>query len=280
MTAIAGIVDAHIHFWKLDRGDYTALTPEMGPLLADHLPETLAPHLAAAGVDGIVVVQAAETLAETDYLLGLAEATPFILGIVGWLDPRDEGAGATVTRGAGQPALKGYRPVVDDNVSIAWLADPACGPGLEAMARHGAVLDILVQNPDELPFALDVARRHPDLTIVLDHCGKPDIAGGRFDEWARDIEGLARVGHVRCKLSGLLNRAAPGAGAKAVRPYADHVLASFGAGRVLWASDWPPLTLAGSYARWWEITDALLSGASADERAAILGGTARTTYGL
>ena len=134
---------------------------------------------------------------------------------------------------------------------------------------------VLHEGPQEL------ARHHPDLRIVLDHCGKPDIAGGRFQPWASDIEALASRANVACKLSGLPNQAPASAGVAALRPYADHVLARFGPDRTLWASDWPPLLLSGTgYGDWWSMSLQLLSGLDDDARDAVLGGTARRVYTL
>ncbi|MEZ5666574.1 MAG: amidohydrolase family protein [Alphaproteobacteria bacterium] len=273
-------IDAHIHFWQLARGDYTALTPAMPTLLRDHLPVDLAPHLEAHDIGAIVVVQAAETVAETRFTLGLGKRWPFIAGVVGWVDPAAPDLAATLDGFCGDPRYKGVRPVRDDNRSMAWLADPALAPGLAMLAARGLSLDILVQHPDELPHATAIAARHPDLAIVLDHCGKPDIAGGRFRPWADDIAALARHGNVACKLSGLLNCARPGAGADDLHPYAAHVLACFGADRVMWASDWPPLTLAADYGRWCDVSDTLQAGLSPVDRAAVRGGTAARVYRL
>lgn len=130
------------------------------------------------------------------------------------------------------------------------------------------VLDLLVQNPDELPPVARLADRHPDLAMVLDHCGKPDIRGGRFKPWAADIKALAAHANVAGKMSGLLNQAPPAASAATYRPFVEHVLEVFGAERTMWASDWPPLLLAGDSDRWWETTGELLERLSPDQRAA------------
>lgn len=273
-------IDAHIHFWQLDRGDYSALTPEMPALLRDHLPADLEPELKANGIDAIVVVQAAETVAETRFTLGLARDWPFIAGVVGWVNPAAADLAATLDAFATDPRYKGVRPVRDDNRSMAWLADPALAPGLDALASRGLSLDVLVQDPDELPHVTVIAARHPALSMVLDHCGKPDIARGRFRPWADDIGALAEHRNVVCKLSGLMNCAAPGAGADALAAYAGHVLACFGPQRVLWASDWPPLKLAGDYGRWCGLSGALLADLPEADRSAVMGGNAERVYRL
>lgn len=274
------MIDAHIHFWRLARGDNRALEPAMTAIYRDREPEHLRPMLDAAGVDRIVVVQAAETLAETLFTLGLAERFRWIAGVVGWADLASPSIEEEIAALAAMPKLKGLRPVRDDNRSIAWMLDARLDRGFAAMAAAGLALDILVQNWREIPLATLLAARWPDLPIVLDHCGKPDIAGGQLAPWAKMISELASLPHVACKLSGLLNCAAPGAGADELRPYADHVLTSFGAGRVLWASDWPPLDLAADYPRWREVSRALLGDLPAPDRREVEGGTATRVYRL
>lgn len=274
------IIDAHIHFWRLARGDNTALEPSMGPLLADHEPATLRPLLDECGVDRIVVVQAAETLAESLYTIGMASVTPWIAGVVGWIDLQSASVLEEVAALRRTGLLRGFRPVRDDNRSIAWMLDARNASGLDAIGRAGLALDVLVQNPDELPLVAHLAARHADLAIVLDHCGKPDVARRRFQPWADDLLALARHANVACKLSGLLNRLGAGDGPAELAPYAAHVLRCFGPSRTIWASDWPPLLLAGDYRRWWDATRKLLAPLAAAERAEVLGGTAARVYRL
>ena len=133
----------------------------------------------------------------------------------------------------------------------------------------------------QLPVALELARACPEMTLVLDHCGVPDIAGGAMDPWRADMAALAALPHVYCKLSGILAYCAPGtASLEVVRPWVEHVIEVFGPERVLWGSDWPVVNLGGGLPLWLDITDGLLAGLSADERAAIRAGTARRVYKL
>jgi L-fuconolactonase len=274
-------VDAHVHLWRLARGDNLALTPSMTEIYRDREPDDLRPLLEAAGVDAVIVVQAAWTTSETLFTIGLSARFPWIAGVVGWVDPsspaiEEEIAGLMLTG-----RLKGIRPVSsDDNRSIVWMMDERFERCWSLMREHGLVLDFLVQNPDEVPLVTSFARRHGDLQIVLDHCGKPDIAGDGFAPWADNITDLARAANVACKFSGLLNCARPGAGIEEIRPYADHVLTAFGPDRVMWASDWPPLDLASDYRTWKRITDALLVCLTYAERLQILGATAAGVYAL
>jgi L-fuconolactonase len=273
-------IDAHVHFWRLARGDNTALEPWMGPLLHDHEPGALRPQLDACGIDRIVVVQAAETLAENLYTLGLAARTPWIAGVVGWIDLASPALVEELAALSATGRLVGVRPVRDDNRSIGWLLEQRYAGGLRQIQAAGLTFDVLVQNPDEIPIVTQLAARHPELRLVLDHCGKPDIKAGRHKPWDEEIAALAKHPNAACKLSGLLNCAPPGAGAGALEPFAAHVLHTFGFERTLWASDWPPLLLAANYADWWGVTGELLAGLEPAERDAVLGGTAARIYRL
>jgi L-fuconolactonase len=275
------MIDAHVHLWRLARGDNLALTPSMAPIYRDREPEHLRPLLDAAGIDRIVVVQAAWTLAETLFTIGLSARYPWIAGVVGWADPLSPSLAEEIAALSLTGKLKGIRPVsTDDNHSIGWMLDARHEICWSLMRERGLVLDFLLQNPDEVPLVTHFARRHPELSIVLDHCAKPDIAGGRFQPWADDIAELAESPNVSCKFSGLLNCAAPGDQADVLRRYAAHVFDRFGGDRVLWASDWPPLELAATYARWHEVSMALVEDLAEGDHDAILGGNAARVYGL
>ncbi len=273
-------VDAHIHLWRLARGDNAALSPAMTVIYRDMEPEQLKPHLDAAGVSRVVVVQAAETLAETLFTIGLARRYPWIAGIVAWADPASASIEEELAALAWNPIVKGIRPVRGDNLSIAWMLDARFGGFWRMLAANGLSLDLLVQNWREIPLVTVLARQLPDLSIVLDHCGKPDIAGGNLAPWAASIRELALLPNVSCKFSGLLNCAAPAAEAAAIAPYADTVFACFTPSRVMWASDWPPLELAGSYARWIDVSRQLMAGLSPADAAHVMAGTAARVYRL
>lgn len=274
-------IDAHVHLWRLKRGDNLALTPDMVPIYRDREPDDLRPLLDAAGIDRIIVVQAAWTLAETLFTVGLSARYRWIAGVVGWVDPLSPSIEEEIAALALTGKVKGIRPVeTNDNRSMAWMLDARFERCWSLMRDAGLVLDFLLQNPDEVPLVTHFAERHPDMTIVLDHCAKPDIAGGRFEPWAGDIGALAKSANVSCKFSGLLNCARPGAGTAELKPYADHVISAFGPDRLLWASDWPPLELAADYATWRKISLELLAGLSAKERDAVLGRNAERIYRL
>jgi L-fuconolactonase len=270
-------IDAHQHYWRIARGDYGWLTPDLGPIHRDFLPDDLRPLLAAAGVDRTILVQAAPTEAETQFLLEIARDEPTVAGVVGWVQCDAPDAADRIAALARDPLLVGLRPMIHDIADPDWMLSPAVGTALNAMERQGLVFDALVR-PRHLSRLLVLADRHPGLAIVLDHCGKPAIARGELRPWAEDVAALAARPNVSVKLSGLVTEAANGWTADDLRPYAGHALACFGPSRTMWGSDWPVLTLAGSYAAWRAATLDLLAAVTPEQRAAVEGGTAADIY--
>jgi len=208
------VVDAHQHFWDPIRNDYGWLTPSNVQLYRRFGPENLSPLLAEAGAARTVLVQAAASESETKYLFSIAARHKFVAGVVGWVnfeaEDVDQRIAALVASSDGR--LKGLRPMIQDIPDISWLAHRKLDPAFRAMIQHGLTFDALVM-PRHLSLLCDRLRMHPNLRAVLDHAGKPDIAGGGYDGWAGDIERLARDTNVYCKLSGLLTQAAPREGA-------------------------------------------------------------------
>jgi L-fuconolactonase len=270
-------IDAHHHLWTLARGDYGWLTPDLAPIYRDFQLPDLAPHLSAAGIAGTILVQAAPTEAETTFLLGIAENTAVVRGVVGWTDFDAADGVARIDALAARNLLVGLRPMVQDIDDDDWLLGPALPPQLAAMARNGLVFDALVL-PRHLPKLLQVIGKHPDLTFVLDHCGKPRLAAREIATWQRDVALLAEHPNIVCKLSGLVTEAAPDWQIADLRQATDHVLACFRPRRLLWGSDWPVVNLAGGYARWFAAAEALLADLSPDEKADIFGRNAARIY--
>ncbi len=270
-------IDAHHHLWTLARGDYGWLTPALAPIYRDFGLADLAPHLAAAGIEGTILVQAAPTEAETLFLLDIAESSDVVRGVVGWTDFDAADAAARIDALAARSLLVGLRPMVQDIADDDWLLGPALAPLLTAMARNGLVFDALVL-PRHLPRLLQIVGRHPDLAFVLDHCGKPRLATGEIATWQRDIALLAQHPNIVCKVSGLVTEAAPDWKIADLRQAVDHVVACFGPQRLLWGSDWPVVDLAGGYARWFAAAETLLADLSPPDKAAIFGGNAARIY--
>jgi L-fuconolactonase len=270
-------IDAHHHLWSIARGDYGWLTPDLAPIYRDFGLSDLAPHLAATGIEGTILVQAAPTEAETLYLLSIAEQAQVVRGVVGWTDFDAADAAAQIEALAARKLLVGLRPMVQDIAADDWLLGPTLAPLLQAMARADLVFDALVL-PRHLPRLLQVVDRHPDLSFVLDHCAKPRLATGDIAAWRDDIARLAERHNVTCKLSGLVTEAKPDWQIADLRPVVDHVRACFGPQRMLWGSDWPVVDLAGGYDRWREAAQTLLADLPPQEFAAVFGSTAARVY--
>jgi L-fuconolactonase len=271
------IIDAHQHFWRVDRGDYGWIPPDDQTLYRDYLPADLEPHLAKHGVEGTILVQAAPTSAETDFLLGLAKRTPFVFGVVGWADFDHQGAPSTIARLAENPLLVGLRPMVQDIPDDDWLLRPELDPAFRALVDLGLVFDALVL-PRHLSRLLVVLDRYPTLKVVVDHAAKPRVSERRLAPWRAEIEAVAAHPNAVCKLSGLVTEAGPSWGVEDLRPYVDYLLASFGPDRLIWGSDWPVVNRAGGYELWWRATDELLRSRGPSERTAVLGGNAARVY--
>ena len=204
---MTGHVDAHQHVWSLARGDYDWLTPSLATLYRDFSLADAAPLREKAGVTATVLVQAAPTVAETQYLLDVAKRSGGVVkGVVGWVDLGAADAIATLTRLARNPLLKAVRPMLQDMPDPAWILRAEVGRTLAALPRLGLRFDALVK-PAQLPALLPMLDRHPDLAVVVDHGAKPDIANGMWEPWARLIRAVADYPRVRCKFSGLVTEA-------------------------------------------------------------------------
>jgi L-fuconolactonase len=270
-------IDAHHHLWRPARGDYGWLTPDLAPIYRDFAMADLDPLLDQCGIDATILVQAAPTEAETAFMLAEAEASPRIAGVIGWIDFDAPDAAARVAAMAENPLIIGLRPMLHDIPDDDWLLRPHLTDPLREMARHRLALDALAR-PRHLARVTDLALRHPALTIVLDHIGKPEIAARRTAPWNADILALSALPNVFCKLSGMATEAAAGWTVEDLKPYADHVLSCFGASRVMWGSDWPVVDLAGGYLRWREASLALISALPDTDQELILGGVAERIY--
>ncbi|MEP6067425.1 MAG: amidohydrolase family protein [Paracoccaceae bacterium] len=272
-------IDAHQHFWSIARGDYGWLTPELTAIYRDFGPDDLTPHLKAQKIDGTVLVQAAPTLAETQYMLAIADSHDVVKGVVGWVDFESPDASVVIARLAQHPKLVALRPMIQDIDDTDWMLRPDLAPAFEAMIAHDLAFDALTL-PRHLANLRQLIERHPKLRVVVDHGSKPEIHRGEFAKWAAGMTIIANETNASVKLSGLVTEAGPSWTAQDIQPYAQFLLDHFGPSRVIWGSDWPVCTLASSYARWCDVTDQFLVGFDDAERAAVLGLNAVEFYQL
>jgi L-fuconolactonase len=240
-------LDAHQHFWTYSPTEHTWMTDNMGTLKHDFLPQDLEPLLAGIGFDGCIAVQARQNLEETRWLLELAEQHSFIKGVVGWVDLRSDRLSAQLERFATHPKLVGVRHVVHDEVDDNFMlrADFRCG--IAQLLDFNLTYDLLLF-PKHLPVAVQLAKEFPQQPFVLDHIAKPSIAEGLVSPWREDLQTLANLPNVFCKLSGMVTEAKW----NQWRPtefhrYLDIVLDAFGSSRLMIGSDWPVCTLSGEY---------------------------------
>jgi L-fuconolactonase len=249
------ILDTHQHFWKANRGDYHWMTPAVPILARDYLPSDLRPELRKTGVARTVLVQAAQTADETDFLLKLAEETDFVAGVIGWFDLEQENFPLVYEeKRENHPKLLGVRPMLQDLADDGWILRKQVMENLRYLADRKVVFEFLTYTR-HLPFVLEVLEEEPRLHAVIDHISKPEIKTGKIEPWNNLISKIARHQNVFCKLSGMVTEAdhrmwEP----EHLRPYIEHVLDSFGEDRVMFGSDWPVCLLAGSYA---EVINAL-----------------------
>jgi L-fuconolactonase len=270
------VIDAHQHFWSTSRDDYGWLTAELGVIYRDFQPADLAPLIAKAGVEKTILVQAAQSEAETLYLLDIAAQTDFVAGVVGWVDMEAQGAADRVAFLAGKGVI-GLRPMVQDIEDTHWLLRPALRPAIEAMIAHDLRFDALVQ-PRHLPIIPEFMAAYPALHVVIDHGAKPNIANGTFQPWADGMARIAAETTAYCKLSGLVTEAEADWTPEDIKPFIAHLITCFGAERLIWGSDWPVLNLASDYESWHRLVGEFLSGMNDTEREKIMGGNAAQFY--
>jgi L-fuconolactonase len=271
------IVDAHQHFWDPARGDYSWLKPD-SPLHRPYGTNDLRPLLIQTGVDATILVQAAPTAAETDFMLDIARRTPWVLGVVGWIDLAAPDAASEVRRRAADPLLLGVRPMLQDLADPDWILQRALDPALNAIAAEGLVFDALILS-HQIAAITELATRHPQLAIVLDHAAKPCFGNpGKMEQWRTDLAVLAACPNVSCKISGLLTELQSGGGRAEIEDAVGLLFALFGRDRLLWGSDWPVLTLAGDYQNWFEMARQAIAGCDSSAVRAVMGDNAVRIY--
>jgi L-fuconolactonase len=282
------LVDAHHHVWDLaarpqDWLDEPVYAPIRRSFTVDDLRAAATRGIAGRRLTTSVLVQCLASAGETAELLALAGRDPLVGAVVGWADLTDPAVGDTVDRLRELPGgrlLRSVRHLVQSETDPQWLQRPAVDRGLAALADRGLGYDVLIR-AGQLPQAIRLAGRRPDLRLVLDHAAKPPIAAGDLAGWRRELSTLAAHPQVWCKVSGLITEADHGSWTTGdIRPVWDVLLQSFGPDRLMFGSDWPVCVVAGGWDRWAATTGELVHELSPGEQHAILAGTATTFYGL
>lgn len=279
------IVDAHLHVWDPTRAPYPWLTSALHPIDRTLLIDDIAADLDHAGVDRVVLVQAADNAADTELMRSEARRHPRrVAGIVAWL-PLDDPA--ALERGiesfAGDPLIVGIRNLIHDR-EPGWLSGSAQNHALALLAQAGLALDFVTSSAEALGEIPGLAGRHPALRIVIDHLGKPPIGGTAQERlrWRGLLRDAAAHPLVHAKLSGLYP---PQGDATAwsvddIRPFIDDAVEILGPARLMYGSDWPIVVRAGGHHRAHAALTEIIGGWDAADRDAALGGTASAFYRL
>ena len=272
-------LDSHQHFWSYDAAQYPWI-PKGSPLHRDWLPEDLAPLLTASRLDGCIAVQARQTLEESRWLLSLADRSPIVRGVVGWVDLRSELVVDQLAELAGHAKFRGVRHVVQEEPDVNFMLGAEFQRGIAALHHFGLTYDLLIF-PKQLPASIELLRKFPVQQFVLDHIAKPPIKSGTLSPWREQIREMAKAPNVFCKVSGMVTEADQ-AHWKAAEftPYLDVVFEAFGEERVMFGSDWPVCLLAGEYARVFALVNDYAARFSAAAREKLFGGNAARFYGI
>lgn len=274
------MIDSHQHFWQVGRFAYPWMSSDLGVLYRDYLPDDLAPILQQNGVKQTVLVQASNSVAESRWLLDLADANSFIAGVVGWVDLMSVEIDAQLDELCVHPKFKGVRHLVESEPHDDWLVQPAVLAGLKKLSARGLSYDLLVHTR-HLRYVPHVAESCPDLRLVVDHMAKPPIARNEIKEWSEALKPVARYPNIQCKLSGLVTEASWSSWqANDLRPYVEYALESFGADRVMFGSDYPVCLLAASYGRVLDSFQEILKDISDSDRDKIFSKNAARFYRL
>ena len=275
------MIDSHLHLWELGPGAYAWLGPQHGGLFRSYGEAEARENLDAAGVGGAVLVQADDTLADTESMLAVADRNSWVLGVVGWI-PLDKPSEAEkeLHRFVRNPAFRGVRHLVHDDPRDDFLELPTVLDSLRMLAGHGLAFDVPDAYPRHLGRTVQLARGLPELTIVLDHLGKPPMAdAAAMALWRADFRALAELPNTVAKVSGLHLPGVPYT-PEALRPLWDEAMDAFGPGRLMFGGDWPVSTLGAPYGRTLEVLFELAAELTSTERREFLEGTAVRTYGL
>ena len=273
-------IDAHQHFWRLANSWTNWPTHAEAKIFQDYAPADLQPILTQYGIEKTILVQAAPSVEETADLLRIASETPFVAGIVGWVDfEHPEIALRDLDELSDADLFKGVRPMLQSIEETEWILAPKFQPIFEKLEQLGMAFDALIQ-PRHLPTLARLADRHPNLHFIIDHCAKPAIEEDDLSAWRHHLGQCAQRDNISCKLSGLVTEAQTSATLDMIMGVFEHSFNSFGAERLLWGSDWPVVNMAPkhSYETWRDMTEHMLAKLSPDEQDNVLGLSAARIY--
>lgn len=274
------IIDTHHHFWNYDPVEYDWIDDEMSVIRQNFLPDQLQKTLAQADVQGVVSVQARQSLEETDWLLRMAAENDFIKGIVGWVPLAAKNVDEILEKYASDKWLKGVRHVIQGEPDPEFILRKDFNRGISLLKNYNLVYDILITE-NQLPNTIRFVDQHPEQLFVLDHMAKPKIKINEIDAWKQNLAELSKRENVSCKISGMVTEANYKTWTEAqLQPYFDVVLEAFGPSRLMFGSDWPVCLVATNYVGWLNQVKKAILGFSLMERDQILSENALNVYQL
>jgi len=273
-------IDAHQHFWKFDPIRDSWITEEMDVIRRDFLPQDLMHILMHNQIQGCVAVQASQSEKENQFLLDLASTTPFIKGVVGWVDLQADDIEERLKHYGKIEKLVGFRHVLQGEPQRDLMLQQNFKRGISLLNKYGFTYDILIFT-DQLKYAAQLAAEFPKQRFVVDHIAKPDIKNGEVEEWEKDIRELAKNPNVYCKVSGMVTEANWYDWEEDdFKPYMDVVFDAFGIDRLMFGSDWPVCMVAGGYNRVVKMVRHYLEPLSDVDKAKFWGANAIKFYNL
>ena len=274
------IIDSHQHFWIYNPVEYDWIDEDMKKIRRDFLPDDLKPVINSTGVDGVITVQARQTIEETDWILKHASNNDFIKGVVGWFPLTDLHVEDYLEKYKDHPMLKGLRHVLQGEPDQEYMLRADFNRGIRLLNKYDLVYEILIFER-HLPITIEFVDTHPDQVFILDHIGKPIIKNNVIEPWKKNIFELAKRDNVFCKISGMVTEADyRNWTVKQLYPYLDTVLEAFGADRLIFGSDWPVCLVACEYRQWFNIVKDFISRLNDTEQDGILGLNAQRIYKL
>lgn len=274
-------LDSHQHFWHFNTRDYGWMGNNMSNIKRNFLPAELAHTLQSEGFDGSIAVQARQSLAETNWLLDLANENPIIKGVVGWVDLQSENAQHEIETFAAHPKAVGVRHVLHDEVDDDFMLRPAFVGGVKLLEQYNLAYDILIF-AKHLPNTLKFVEQFSENQIfVVDHIAKPSIKAQLLEPWTENMRLLAKHSNVYCKVSGMVTEADwENWQYEDFVPYLDVVFEAFGSDRILIGSDWPVCLVAGSYHEIMNIVKKYIQKFDIETQNKVLGLNAMKAYKL
>lgn len=274
------IIDSHHHFWKYNPAEYDWIDDSMKAIRNDFLPENLKIIIQEAGVDGVISVQAQQSVEETDWLIGMGNRNNFIKGVIGWLPLIQKDIEDYLEKYADEKLLKGVRHVIQGEPDPGFMLRKNFNHGISLLKKYSLIYDILIVER-QLPNTIRFVDQHPDQVFVLDHIAKPLIGQNELSPWKENIKELARRENVNCKISGMVTEAGyQNWTPSQLQPYFDIVLETFGPDRLLFGSDWPVCMVATTYTNWVNLVRKNIASYTETEQVKIMGENTARIYQL